>query len=69
MLAPAGTPKHIIDKLAKVMMKATQSEEFKRTLIPQGAVLIGNTPEQFKAELQAEVAHWGEQFKKFNVEK
>ncbi|MBF6630596.1 MAG: tripartite tricarboxylate transporter substrate binding protein [Comamonas sp.] len=69
LLAPAGTPKHIIDKLAKVMMKATQSEEFKRTLIPQGAVLIGNTPEQFKAELQAEVAHWGEQFKKFNVEK
>lgn len=69
LLAPAGTPKHIIDKLAKVMMKATQSKEFKRTLIPQGAVLIGNTPEQFKAELQAEVAHWGEQFKKFNVEK
>lgn len=69
LLAPVGTPKDIIDKLAKVMAKATQSEEFKRVLIPQGAVLIGNTPEQFKSELQAEVAHWGEQFKKFNVEK
>lgn len=69
LLAPAGTPKPIIDQLAAVMAKATKSEEFKRTLIPQGAVLIGNTPAQFKAELEAEVAHWGEQFKKFNVEK
>lgn len=69
LLAPAGTPQPIVDKLAAVMIKATRSEEFKRTLIPQGAVLIGNTPAQFKAELEAEVAHWGEQFKKFNVEK
>lgn len=69
LLAPAGTPKPIVDKLAAVIAKATKSEEFKRTLIPQGAVLIGNTPAQFKAELEAEVAHWGEQFKKFNVEK
>lgn len=69
LLAPAGTPKPIIDKLAAVIAKAVQSDEFKKTLIPQGAVLIGNTPEQFKAELKAEVAHWSEQFKKFNVEK
>lgn len=69
LLAPAGTPQAIVDKLAAVMAKAIQSEEFKRTLIPQGAVLIGNTPAQFKAELAAEVTHWGEQFKKFNVEK
>lgn len=69
LLAPAGTPKIIVDKLAAVMAKAAQSEEFKRTLIPQGAVLIGNTPAQFKAELETEVAHWADQFKKFNVEK
>jgi tripartite-type tricarboxylate transporter receptor subunit TctC len=69
LLAPAGTPQPIIDKLATVIAQATQSEEFKRTLIPQGAVLIGNTPAQFKQELETEVAHWGEQFKKFNVEK
>ena len=69
LLAPAGTPQAIIDKLAAATIKATQSAEFKKTLIPQGAVLIGNTPAQFKAELQTEVAHWDEQFKKFKVEK
>lgn len=69
LLAPAGTPKHIIDKLAAAIAKAVKSDEFKKTLIPQGAVLIGNSPEQFKTELRAEVVHWSEQFKKFNVEK
>lgn len=69
LLAPAGTPQPIVDRLAAVVAKAVKSEEFKKALIPQGAVLIGNTPEQFKAELVAEVAHWAEQFKKFKVEK
>lgn len=68
LLAPKGTPQPVIEKLAAVIAKAVKSEEFKKVLIPQGAVLIGNTPEQFKAELNAEVAHWAEQFKKFNVE-
>lgn len=57
LLAPAGTPQPIIDRLAAVVAKAVQSDEFKKTLIPQGAVLIGNTPAQFKAELETEVAH------------
>jgi tripartite-type tricarboxylate transporter receptor subunit TctC len=69
LLAPAGTPKTIVDKLAAVIAKAVKSTEFKKTLIPQGAVLIGNSPDQFKAELSSEVTHWAEQFKKFNVEK
>lgn len=69
LLAPAGTPQAIIDKLAAATVKATKSAEFKKILIPQGAVLIGNTPAEFKSELEAEVAHWTEQFKKIQIEK
>lgn len=69
LLAPAGTPQPIIDKLAAAMAKAVKTKEFKDTLIPQGAVLIGNSPSEFKAELQTEVAHWAEQFKKIKIEK
>lgn len=69
LLAPAGTPQAIIDKLAAATVKATRSPEFKKILIPQGAVLIGNTPAEFKSELEAEVAHWTEQFKKIQIEK
>ena len=69
LLAPAGTPQPIIDKLSAAVMKAVKTKEFKDTLIPQGAVLIGNSPDEFKAQLQTEVAHWAEQFKKFKIEK
>ena len=69
LLAPAGTPQPIIDKLSAAVMKAVKSKEFKDVLIPQGAVLIGNTSSAFKAELQTEVSHWAEQFKKFKIEK
>lgn len=68
LLAPAGTPQPVIDQLARVIAKAVQSKEFKDTLIPQGAVLIGNSPAEFKSQLQAEVVHWAEQFKKVKLD-
>ena len=67
LLAPAGTPKPIIDKLAAVIQKAVKSKAFKDTLIPQGSMLIGNSPQEFKAELNEEVAFWADQFKKANI--
>lgn len=69
LLAPAGTPRPIVDRLAVAVAKAVQSREFKDTLIPQGAVLIGNSPAEFKAQLQSEVVQWSEQFKKVKIEK
>ncbi|MEG0224288.1 MAG: tripartite tricarboxylate transporter substrate binding protein [Comamonas sp.] len=68
LLAPAGTPQPVIDQLARAIAKAVQSKEFKDTLIPQGAVLIGNSPSEFKSQLQAEVVHWSEQFKKVKLD-
>ena len=67
LLAPAGTPKPIIDKLAAVVQKAVKTQTFKDTLIPQGSMLIGNSPQEFKAELNEEVAFWADQFKKANI--
>jgi len=36
---------------------------------PQGAMLIGNSPDAFKAELIAEDAYWNEQFKNVKLDK
>ena len=69
LLAPAGTPKPIVDRLAAAVMKAVKSKEFQDSLIPQGAVLIGSSPAEFRAELQTEVVHWSEQFKKIKIDK
>lgn len=67
LLAPAGTPQPIIDKLAAVVAKAVKSKAFHDALVPQGSILIGNSPKEFKAELNEEVAFWADQFKKANI--
>lgn len=58
MLAPAGTPKEIVDKLQQEIAKSLSSPAVKEKLIGQGADPVGNTPEQFAAHIQAETAKW-----------
>ncbi|MEN3362986.1 MAG: hypothetical protein V7606_260 [Burkholderiales bacterium] len=58
ILAPAGTPKEIVDKLQQEVAKALSSPAVKEKLVAQGADPVGNTPEQFAAHIQAESKKW-----------
>ena len=58
VLAPAGTPKDIVDKLSQTIAKAVQSAEFKERLAAQGAEGVGNTSEQFAAHIKTEIDKW-----------
>jgi tripartite-type tricarboxylate transporter receptor subunit TctC len=58
VLAPAGTPKDIVDKLSGAIAKSLQTPEMKERLAGQGAVAVGNTPEQFGAHIKAEIEKW-----------
>ena len=58
VLAPAGTPKEIVDKLSQAIAKALRTPEMKDRLAGQGAEAIGNTPEQFAAHIKAEIEKW-----------
>jgi tripartite-type tricarboxylate transporter receptor subunit TctC len=58
ILAPAGTPKEIVDKLQHETAKALSSPAVKEKMISQGADPVGNTPEQFAAHIQAESKKW-----------
>ena len=58
VLAPAATPKDIVDKLSQTIAKAVQSTEFKERLAAQGAEGVGNTSEQFTAHIKAEIDKW-----------
>ena len=58
VLAPAGTPKDIVDKLSQTIAKAVQSAEFKERLAAQGAEGVGNTSEQFAAHIKIEIEKW-----------
>ena len=58
VLAPAGTPKDIVDKLSQAIAKALQTVEMRERLAGQGAEAVGNTPEQFAAHIKAEIDKW-----------
>lgn len=58
VLAPAGTPKDIVDKLSQAIAKSLQTPEIKDRLAAQGADAIGNTPEQFSAHIKSEIDKW-----------
>jgi tripartite-type tricarboxylate transporter receptor subunit TctC len=58
VLAPAATPRDIVQKLNAVLVKALQSPDVKQRLAEQGAEPVGNTPEQFAATIQRDLAKW-----------
>jgi tripartite-type tricarboxylate transporter receptor subunit TctC len=62
-MAPAGTPKPIIDKMAAEIAKACKDPKFVEKLATLGADPLGNTPEQFAALIAKDLKTWGEAVK------
>jgi tripartite-type tricarboxylate transporter receptor subunit TctC len=60
LLAPAGTPRPVIQVLADGVARAARSPDLRHKLIEQGADPVGNTPEAFERQLRDEVARWTE---------
>jgi tripartite-type tricarboxylate transporter receptor subunit TctC len=58
MVAPAKTPPAIIAKLNAAALAAMQAPEVQEKLAPQGAILVGNTPEEFGAYIASEIQKW-----------
>jgi tripartite-type tricarboxylate transporter receptor subunit TctC len=59
LLAPAGTPRRIIDRLNAECVAILRSPEVRTQLASDGAEPVGNTPEQYAAQIAAEVQKWG----------
>jgi tripartite-type tricarboxylate transporter receptor subunit TctC len=49
LLAPAGTPQAVVDKIAADVREAMQLPELRQQFIDQGAVPVGSTPAQFQS--------------------
>src|SRR5258706_14939515 len=58
MLAPAATPREIVQLLAANVTKAGHAPDLRQNMIDQGADPVGNTPEEFQRQLDREVASW-----------
>jgi tripartite-type tricarboxylate transporter receptor subunit TctC len=58
VLAPAGTPRDIVTRLNAIIVKALASPDTRERLAGQGAEPIGNTPEEFTAQMQRDLVKW-----------
>ena len=58
MVAPRGTPKPIIDRLAKEITKAVQRPDVAARLEQDGTDAVGSSPQEFAAFLRAERDQW-----------
>lgn len=58
VVAPAGTPKDIVQKLNLQINAALNAPELKKRLITEGAVATPETPEAFGQLIATEIARW-----------
>jgi tripartite-type tricarboxylate transporter receptor subunit TctC len=63
LLAPAGTPKPIIDRINRDVVASLNLPEARDALLAQGAEPVPTTPQEFDTFLKAEIRKWGKVIK------
>ena len=58
LMAPAGTPKPVIDRLNSEIVKILKRPEVRKTWLEQGAVPMVMSPAEFERYLDADIAKW-----------
>jgi tripartite-type tricarboxylate transporter receptor subunit TctC len=59
MLAPAGTPREVVDKLSVGINEALKMDDVVQALRKQGFEALGGTPDEFSGYIKSEIAQWG----------
>ncbi|MCW5694686.1 MAG: tripartite tricarboxylate transporter substrate binding protein [Pseudolabrys sp.] len=67
MVAPAKTPPDIIAKLNKAAVEAMKDPTVIEKLSSQGAILVGNTPDEFRAFIESDTKKWADVIKEAGV--
>jgi tripartite-type tricarboxylate transporter receptor subunit TctC len=65
LMAPAGTPKPVIDKLNAAVNEVVKRPEIVKLWSDQGAVAMSMTPEAFDKYLRGDIVKWAEVVKQF----
>ena len=67
LVAPAGTPRDIVTRLAQELAKVAQQPALRERFAPQGVELSATTPEEFAAIIKSEIPKWGKVLRDANV--
>ena len=58
LVAPAGTPKEIVDTLSRAINTALKDPAVRKSLGDLGVDIVGNSPAEFAAYIKAEIPKW-----------
>jgi tripartite-type tricarboxylate transporter receptor subunit TctC len=67
LLAPAGTPNDVLDKLHLETVKALATPEMRKKFDELGLEPIGNTPDEFAAVIKKEIPEWAKVIKDADI--
>ncbi len=67
LLAPAKTPRPIVDRLQREMLAVLGTPEVRERYAALGLMPVGSTPDEFSAQLKEELARWEPVVKKAGI--
>jgi tripartite-type tricarboxylate transporter receptor subunit TctC len=60
LLAPAGTPPDIVNRIQQEVAKSLNTPAIKEKMLAQGAIPSGNTPQEFAKLIDSEITKWAQ---------
>jgi tripartite-type tricarboxylate transporter receptor subunit TctC len=67
VLAPAGTPRPIVDKLNTALRQLVAMDDVKKRINNEGGDPLTSTPEEYAKDIDVEATKWGTLIKKLNL--
>ena len=67
VLAPKDTPKPIVDRLNREILKVLQQGDSAKHLAEEGAEIVGSSPQQFETLIKADYEKWGKLIKQIGL--
>jgi tripartite-type tricarboxylate transporter receptor subunit TctC len=59
VVAPAGTPAAVVQKISADIIQAVKTKEFGEKLLAMGLDPVGSTPQEYDRRIRADIAKWG----------
>jgi tripartite-type tricarboxylate transporter receptor subunit TctC len=67
IIAPAGTPPEVVEKVRAALAAAQDSAETRKRLESEGADVVRMTPQEFGAFMASEMDKWGKVVKESGI--
>jgi len=68
LVAPAGTPDAIVERLSKVVVNATKTPAFQEAFERIGLEAVGSDPQETRRYIQSAITRWTEVIRKANIQ-